>query len=143
MSDLAVPALPPPAGVRSNFEDAESRANLTIIPSAAIVGVMIIHVFARMYTKTYILKAVGWDDCASPLNALIFPTVRYDLSLADMCMFSAVSAHPSRSFQYGDRKRCPFLAYRLLDSFGASLRLFYIWIGHVSFYKPLRMKRLS
>ncbi|KAL9029582.1 MAG: hypothetical protein Q9196_002191 [Gyalolechia fulgens] len=58
----SLPALLPPAGVQSNFEDPKTRSTLTLIPCAAIVGVMIIVVFMRMYTKVYILKAVGWDD---------------------------------------------------------------------------------
>ncbi|KAI4170465.1 MAG: hypothetical protein LQ343_004968 [Gyalolechia ehrenbergii] len=58
----SLPALLPPAGVQANFENPQSRSCLTVIPCAAIVGVMIIFVFMRMYTKVYILKSVGWDD---------------------------------------------------------------------------------
>lgn len=58
----SLPALQPPAGLQSNFEDPHSRISLTVIPCAAIVGFMIIFVFMRMYTKVYILKSVGWDD---------------------------------------------------------------------------------
>ncbi|KAL8832080.1 MAG: hypothetical protein Q9170_005017 [Blastenia crenularia] len=60
--NVSLPALPPPAGVQSNYENAQSRACVTVIPCAAIVGIMIIFVFTRMYTKVYILKSVGWDD---------------------------------------------------------------------------------
>lgn len=59
----SLPALQPPAGLQSNFDDPQSRISLTVIPCAAIVGLMIIFVFMRMYTKVYILKSVGWDDC--------------------------------------------------------------------------------
>ncbi|KAL8722484.1 MAG: hypothetical protein Q9225_001048 [Loekoesia sp. 1 TL-2023] len=60
--NASLPALPPPAGMQANFENPQSRAYLTVIPCAAIVGLMIIFVFIRMYTKVYILKAMGWDD---------------------------------------------------------------------------------
>ncbi|KAI4089242.1 MAG: hypothetical protein LQ348_005966 [Seirophora lacunosa] len=66
------PAIPPPSGIQSNFEDPPGRCYLTVIPCAAIVGVMIIFVFVRMYTKVYILKSIGWDDYT--------------------CMFAAVSS---------------------------------------------------
>ncbi|KAL8693246.1 MAG: hypothetical protein Q9218_001880 [Villophora microphyllina] len=60
--NATIPALQPPAGILSNFENPENRAYITVIPCAAIVGVMIIFVFIRMYTKVYTLKSVGWDD---------------------------------------------------------------------------------
>ncbi|KAL9600280.1 MAG: hypothetical protein Q9179_003268 [Wetmoreana sp. 5 TL-2023] len=60
--NATIPALQPPTGTRSNFENPQSRAYLTVIPCAAIVGLMIIFVFTRMYTKVYVLKSVGWDD---------------------------------------------------------------------------------
>ncbi|KAI4117186.1 MAG: hypothetical protein LQ345_002537, partial [Seirophora villosa] len=66
------PAIPPPSGIQSNFENPPGRCYLTVIPCAAIVGVMIIFVFVRMYTKAYILKSIGWDDYT--------------------CMFAAVSS---------------------------------------------------
>lgn len=61
--NATIPALQPPPGIQSNFKTPENQAYLTIIPCAAIVGVMIIFVFIRMYTKVYTLKSVGWDDC--------------------------------------------------------------------------------
>ncbi|KAL8737108.1 MAG: hypothetical protein Q9181_002028 [Wetmoreana brouardii] len=60
--NATIPALQPPAGTQSNFENPQSRAYLTVVPCAAIVGLMIIFVFTRMYTKVYVLKSVGWDD---------------------------------------------------------------------------------
>lgn len=63
MMDAPIPALPPPVGIKSNFTSPESESYVTIISCAAIVGIMIVLVFVRMYTKVYILKSVGWDDC--------------------------------------------------------------------------------
>lgn len=61
--NVTIPALQPPPGIQSNFENPENQVYLTVIPCAAIVGVMIIFVFIRIYTKVYTMKSVGWDDC--------------------------------------------------------------------------------
>ncbi|KAL9042837.1 MAG: hypothetical protein Q9214_003671 [Letrouitia sp. 1 TL-2023] len=53
------PAIPPPAGTQSNIYNPASRTILTIVPSAVIVGIMIIAVFARCYTKVYVVKSTG------------------------------------------------------------------------------------
>ena len=63
MVNVTAPALPPPLGICSNFENPESQSYVTVVPCAVIVGIMIILVFTRMYTKVYILNSVGWDDC--------------------------------------------------------------------------------
>ncbi|KAI4283132.1 MAG: hypothetical protein L6R38_002396 [Xanthoria sp. 2 TBL-2021] len=68
--DATVPALPPPLGIQSNFQSRESQSYVTVIPCAVIVGIMIILVFIRMYTKVYILKSVGWDDYTCIFAAL-------------------------------------------------------------------------
>ncbi|KAI4119441.1 MAG: hypothetical protein LQ338_007276, partial [Usnochroma carphineum] len=73
--NASMPALSPPPGVESNFENPQSRSSLTVIPSAAIVGITIILVFTRMYTKVYILKSVGWDDYTcmfATLSSVVF-----------------------------------------------------------------------
>lgn len=81
MMDATAPALPPPLGVQSNFETPESQSYVTVIPCAVIVGIMIILVFIRMYTKVYILKSVGWDDCmsacVSEIPTLVLTNLRY------------------------------------------------------------------
>ncbi|KAL8946968.1 MAG: hypothetical protein Q9222_006700 [Ikaeria aurantiellina] len=76
----SMPALEPPAGVQSNFNDPESQAYLTVIPCAVIVGVMIVFVFTRMYTKVCILKSVGWDD----LYALGFGVHQWNITYANL-----------------------------------------------------------
>ncbi|KAL8854573.1 MAG: hypothetical protein Q9221_000608 [Calogaya cf. arnoldii] len=70
MMDASVPALPPPLGTLSNFKSPDSQSYVTVIPCAVIVGIMIILVFVRMYTKVYILKSVGWDDYTCIFAAL-------------------------------------------------------------------------
>ncbi|KAL8929892.1 MAG: hypothetical protein Q9208_001036 [Pyrenodesmia sp. 3 TL-2023] len=79
MSDL-VPALPPPPGLQSNFRNPETRCYLTVIPCAAIVGVMILCVFIRMYIKAYVLKLVGWDD----LYELGFGVHQWDITYVNL-----------------------------------------------------------
>lgn len=75
-ADLSkIPALSPPPGIVSNFVNPVNRANITIIPCAGIVAVMILFVFLRMYTKMYITHSIGWDDCKSASSsAVTLPT---------------------------------------------------------------------
>lgn len=83
--DPTAPALPPPLGVQSNFENPESQSHITVIPCAVIVGIMIILVFIRMYTKVYILKSLGWDDCMSACASEIPTFVLTDLRYMHLC----------------------------------------------------------
>ena len=59
----AIPSLNPPPSVTPDFVHPVTRANLTLIPCACIVAVMILFVILRLYTKLYVIQAVGWDDC--------------------------------------------------------------------------------
>lgn len=83
--DATVPALPPPLGIQSNFQSRESQSYVTVIPCAVIVGIMIILVFIRMYTKVYILKSVGWDDCTSACLSEISPLILTYLRYMHLC----------------------------------------------------------
>lgn len=107
-----MPALSPPPGVESNFENPQSRSSLTVIPSAAIVGITIILVFTRMYTKVYILKSVGWDDCTSGVLLAPRPLQVTDPLQIRACLQQYVRSVPSRSsaYQLASCRRWFFLA---------------------------------
>lgn len=94
-ADLSnIPALSPPAGIMSNFIDPANRANITIIPCAGIVAVMILFVFLRMYTKIYITGSTGWDDCESaPFQSVCS---RADSGAIDICIFVTVRVSQKR-----------------------------------------------
>lgn len=89
-ADLSkIPALDPPPGIMPNFLDPVSRANITVIPCAGIVAVMILFVFLRMYTKIYITHSTGWDDCKTKLLDSMFAFV--DKDPEDICILVTVS----------------------------------------------------
>lgn len=59
------PALLPPTGVQSNFEDPYSRGGDVVIACSICLGLMIAMVLMRFYTKIVIKHRIGWDDCKS------------------------------------------------------------------------------
>lgn len=99
--DPTLPALPPPLGKQSNFQSRESQSYVTVIPCAVIVGIMIILVFIRMYTKAYILKSVGWDDCTLACLSEISPLVLIYLRYMHLCCSKThvPSPQPNRSLE--------------------------------------------
>ncbi|KAL8935780.1 MAG: hypothetical protein Q9211_004518 [Gyalolechia sp. 1 TL-2023] len=57
-----VPALPPPPGETSNFEDPYSRGPDVVIASSICLALMLPMVLLRFYTKLVIKRIWGWDD---------------------------------------------------------------------------------
>ena len=62
-TDVTPPSLLPPPGVTSNFINPVSHGPALVITSAVCITLMIICVTIRLYTKFYIRKTWGWDDC--------------------------------------------------------------------------------
>lgn len=61
-----VAAIPPPDGKISNFEHPEidgSNGRTAIIAGSILAATTVVVVALRLYTRNYITKAVGWDDC--------------------------------------------------------------------------------
>lgn len=58
-----LPALPPPPGQSSNFADPDSQGHVYTGVATAIIAVMIVLVTTRQYTKYFIIRELGWDDC--------------------------------------------------------------------------------
>jgi hypothetical protein len=63
-------ARPAPSGIASNFDHPESRVALATGLISFILALMIICVSLRVYSKAFITKAFGWDDCKSPLKTM-------------------------------------------------------------------------
>lgn len=58
-----IPAYPPPPGVISNFKNPVSLAKPLVIVNVMFLSLMMIFVGIRIYTKGYIVRKLGWDDC--------------------------------------------------------------------------------
>ncbi|KAJ8120457.1 hypothetical protein ONZ43_g2838 [Nemania bipapillata] len=58
-----IPALPPPAGVQSNFDNPETREDLAKIVVGLTYGLMLVFLALRIYTRIRITNSLGVDDC--------------------------------------------------------------------------------
>ncbi|KAL8992215.1 MAG: hypothetical protein Q9169_007276 [Polycauliona sp. 2 TL-2023] len=56
------PALPPPSGVDSNFDNPVTRGPAVVIASSICLALMLSLVVIRFYTKIAIKRVVRWDD---------------------------------------------------------------------------------
>ena len=56
-------ALAPPSGVTPNFIDPYSIQNSLIAWSVVCLTLTSLTTAIRLYTKLYIVKAHGWEDC--------------------------------------------------------------------------------
>ena len=64
--DLSMIALQqPPPGVEQNLVNPESTANTAIAVTVLFTVIMFVFVCVRMYTKVFVSRARGWDDCKS------------------------------------------------------------------------------
>lgn len=53
----------PPPGVEPNFVNPESTASTAIAVTVLFTVIMFIFVCMRVYTKLFVSRAKGWDDC--------------------------------------------------------------------------------
>ena len=58
-----LPALPPPAGVDSNFINPPSKAHDIYVLEGIFLTLMLLTVAMRIYVRSKVLKEWGWDDC--------------------------------------------------------------------------------
>lgn len=58
-----IPAIPPPPGVVSNFNNPKTLAPSLIAVNATFLSLMLIAVSIRIYSRGFIVRALGWDDC--------------------------------------------------------------------------------
>jgi hypothetical protein len=57
-----LPAMPPPPGEVTNFDNPPSIAIRAIVPISIFLGLMIVVVAMRMYSRLWIIKRAGPDD---------------------------------------------------------------------------------
>jgi type IV secretory pathway protease TraF len=60
------PAGTPPPGITANFSDPYSLGYYNVITSAICVSVSTIVLWAKLYTKVFVSRNQGWEDCKSP-----------------------------------------------------------------------------
>ncbi len=60
-----VPAFDPPPGVAPNFNNPESRMQGLVVTAVCFTVIAGICVCLRMYTRIFLTRSVGWDDCES------------------------------------------------------------------------------
>lgn len=65
-----VTAYPPPVGIESNFVNPENRNRPLYVVTSLLLGIMILFIINRAYTKTFIVRKYSWDDRKSYSLAL-------------------------------------------------------------------------
>ena len=64
----SLPALQPPAGVQPNFINPENRGYIQNSIATVLFCVMVCLFASRVYTKFFVVRKAGWDDCKSALR---------------------------------------------------------------------------
>lgn len=59
----SLPALQPPAGVQPNFVNPEDRGYISNSVATVLLCLMVSLFANRVYTKLFIIRKMGWDDC--------------------------------------------------------------------------------
>lgn len=57
------PALQPPQNVTPNFENLENIFVLARLALGLCLGLSSVAIILRVWTRFFIMKAHGWDDC--------------------------------------------------------------------------------
>ena len=61
------PALQPPPGVVPNFVNPENQNRPLLVTASLELGLMIVFVLNRFYSKSFLVRKYSWDDCQSSL----------------------------------------------------------------------------
>jgi hypothetical protein len=72
-----VPAATPPNGTISNFVDPPNIGYRQTTTNIVVLVIMVIVVLLRLYTRIFIVKSFGYDDCtyeSTPLRVLKYAT---------------------------------------------------------------------
>jgi hypothetical protein len=77
-----LPALPPPLGVKSNFDNPPNHDASLIVTNTFFLAAMLSVVTIRIYTRSVIIHEIGWDDCKTS-----FPLSFYRISPRDKSFF--------------------------------------------------------
>lgn len=63
-----ISALQPPVGVESNFVDPEDRGYVLNSVATVLFCIMVFFFANRVYTRLFIVRKLGWDDCKCASN---------------------------------------------------------------------------
>lgn len=104
-----LPALKPPPGVIPNFVNPESNMQFLIVTTTCFTALAGLFVAFRMYTRLYINRSAGSDDCQFSADFIGLPSLT--LPNADACLIAMVSFFaPGRLFhssRWPERRRYP------------------------------------
>lgn len=64
-----VAAATPPNGTTSNFVNPPSIGNQQTATNIVVLIIMVVVVLLRLYTRAFIVKSVGYDDCKPPFTS--------------------------------------------------------------------------
>lgn len=89
-TDLSkVPIGPPPPGVIPNFVNPKSTAGEATAVTIVFTIVMLLFVLVRMYTKIFVSRSRGWDDCTCAVNPVSIKSLL--MAPIDVCILACVS----------------------------------------------------
>lgn len=92
-TDLShIPALQPPQGVVPNFAHPKSRAHATIVGNGVATAIMMMFVISRMYTKLFVSKLFGWEDCTQTLLLVVCCQPAAYVVYVDACAIATAMA---------------------------------------------------
>lgn len=57
------PSLAPPPGIVSDFEHPDSLVHAVLATNIIAVTLMSFSVGLRLFTRTFVSRNLGWDDC--------------------------------------------------------------------------------
>ena len=57
------PAMVPPSGIEPNFANPENKTGYFVLTVVLTVTISTLAFLMRVYTKTCLIRKVGWEDC--------------------------------------------------------------------------------
>lgn len=65
-----LPALTPPPGTLPNFTHPRNRGPVLVVVNGILLGLMMVFLAIRVYTKLAIIRKISWDDLTIAFSAL-------------------------------------------------------------------------
>ena len=86
-----IPALVPPPGVQSNFDNPRTLRASFIVINAIFLPLMLLVVAIRLYSRGHIMQKIGWDDCRKSPNATVERALTGDRHMYPCCGIAKTS----------------------------------------------------
>ncbi|KAI9686118.1 MAG: hypothetical protein M1820_010684, partial [Bogoriella megaspora] len=64
------PALLPPPGQQSNFENPIDKGHIFVVVGTIEICLTLIFYFARLYTRTFVIRILKWDDVTCAIGVI-------------------------------------------------------------------------